>query len=175
MKTGKKNIVIIAIIVSVLAAGIYVVYSHIAPDWIDMSEPGPPIEELIDSIRNEGDIESYDKLAKYYPAEVLPYAFYMANEYNYGKACYDVFSSMSTIYPMEKKANDEMCKIAMLYLKKGAELGDISCINSMCTELTLGRYVPRDSALAFHYAYLFHRDSIVAEHVVSTGILLGRR
>ena len=140
-----------------------------------MSEPAPPLEDLLTAIIDKGNTDNYDLLSKYYPDVVLPYAFYMANEYNYAKACHDIYGKIMTVYPLGKKVSEETCNIVMSYLKMGAELGDMSCINSMCTELATGRIVQQDSVLAFHYACILYRDSVIAERVVSAGIAAGKR
>lgn len=157
-----------SIVVLLIVVGFLVAKFIVADDWIDMSEPAPPIEELLTAVVNDGDIESYNKLSEYYPATVLPYAFYMADEYNYGKACFDVYWGILKIYTNQKKAKDESCRIAMSYLQKGADLGDISCIIGMYTELSYGKNIPQDSIMAFHYAYLFSNDSTRAANLVSS-------
>ena len=149
-----------SIVVLLIIVGFLVAEFIVADDWIDMSEPGPPIEELRTAILKHGDIYSYHQLSRYYPSEVLPFAFYMANEYNCGRACYDV--------------NNENCRIAMSYLQKGANLGDISSIIAMYTELSYENNIPQDSILAFHYAYLFSNDSTSAAHLVSSLMSLRR-
>ncbi|MBQ9427463.1 MAG: hypothetical protein IJU36_07550 [Paludibacteraceae bacterium] len=175
MKTIKIKIIVFAIGSVILFAALYGIYQNfVAEDWIDMSEPGPPIEELRTAILKHGDIYSYHQLSRYYPSEVLPFAFYMANEYNCGRACYDVYSCILSLYPHDKIVNNENCRIAMSYLQKGADLGDISSIIAMYTELSYGNNIPQDSILAFHYAYLFSNDSTSAAHLVSSLMYLRR-
>ena len=70
--------------------------------------------------------------------------------------------------------NNENCRIAMSYLQKGANLGDISSIIAMYTELSYENNIPQDSILAFHYAYLFSNDSTSAAHLVSSLMSLRR-
>ena len=133
MKTIKIKIIVFAIGSVILFAAIYGIYQNfVADDWIDMSEPGPPIEELRTAILKHGDIYSYHQLSRYYPSEVLPFAFYMANEYNCGRACYDVYSCILSLYPHDKIVNNENCRIAMSYLQKGSDTGSVSayCTNT---------------------------------------------
>ena len=163
-----------SIVVLLIIVGFLVAEFIVADDWIDMSEPGPPIEELRTAILKHGDIYSYHQLSRYYPSEVLPFAFYMANEYNCGRACYDVYSCILSLYPHDKIVNNENCRIAMSYLQKGANLGDISSIIAMYTELSYENNIPQDSILAFHYAYLFSNDSTSAAHLVSSLMSLRR-
>ena len=164
-----------SIVVLLIIVGFLVAKFIVADDWIDMSEPAPPIEELLTAVVKDGDIESYNKLSKYYPAAVLPYAFYMANEHNYPKAYHDVYLGLTSVYGSFEKVNEETCRIAMLYLEKGAEHGDFSSLLSLSTEYAVGRYVKQDSALSFHYAYLLFNDSVRAGMYVEGGLNLGRQ
>lgn len=170
----KKTVfIVVFIVVLLVTASVYVYRTYI--EDIDMSEPAPPKNELILAIIHDGDIESYNMLSRYYHAEILPYAFFMANEHNYGRACFDVYGSIISIYTLEKNINEESCKIAMSYLKKGADIGDISCIMGMYYELASGRIIQQDSTLAFHYAYILYKDSTTAEQFVSSGMYVGKR
>lgn len=163
-------IVVLLIVVSILAA------KYIASDdWMDMSDPKPPIEDLIPKIVHNGNIESYNKLVCHYSKQALPYAFYMANEHNYPKAYHDVYLGLTSVYGSFEKVNEETCRIAMLYLEKGVEHGDFSSLLSLSTEYAVGRYVKQDSALSFHYAYLLFNDSVRAGMYVEGGLNLGRQ
>lgn len=146
--------------------------------WTDMTPPEPTnaeIEQLISLVVQDGDTDSYDELSRVYCSKALPYSFYMANEHNYGKACHDVYKALMGPYSLRDKANNETAQLAISYLKKGAELGDFSCCSSLCTEYATGRYVPQDSVLVFHYAFLLKHDSVMALEYTQSALLVGKR
>lgn len=147
-------------------------------EWTDMTPSEPTnaeIEQLISLIVQDGDTDSYDKLSRIYCSKALTYSFYMANEYNYGKACHDVYKALMGLYSLRDQANKETTQLAISYLKKGAELGDFSCCSSLCTEYATGCYVPQDSALVFHYAFLLKHDSVMALEYTQSALLAGKR
>ncbi|HMS68726.1 MAG TPA: hypothetical protein PKD18_11330, partial [Saprospiraceae bacterium] len=76
-----------------------------------------------------GDIQAYENLYNSYlaspiPQELLFYSLYMADQYNYVQANYDVFANVTLLCKYRKKAlTDDMAKLAIDNLIKASDLG----------------------------------------------------
>lgn len=176
MSNYKKTGLAILCILSII--GIIFCRLHVHDRWIEMTPPKPSDEEiqrLIKCVVNDGDIDSYNELSRVYGSKALSYAIFMANEHHYGKACYDVYRDLISVYPLSVNANEETARLAIAYLKKGADMGDISCYSGLCTEYAVGRYLPLDSAQVYHYAYMLHKDSVEAMKHTQLALLSGLR
>ena len=122
-----------------------------------------PKEALV-PLAVQGDTIAYNRLWKcFYSAELLPYAFLMANKYHYKRAYFDIFTCFWLLYPettsslMLLDSLDETTRnLALEYLQKGAELGENDCMR------TLGRYY-------FEGKY-FDRDTILGRRLIDNGL-----
>lgn len=96
------------------------------------------ISYVNDSIETQifrGDNNAYNILSeKVYGIKLLPYALIMASSYNYGLACYDIYTII--IEEMHDKNNlsidSLLLETAINYLIKGADLNNWNC----CIELS---------------------------------------
>ncbi len=116
-----------------------------------------PKEELIPLVK-QGDAIAYDALSIYFSCsenseELLPYAFLMANKYNYKKAYYDVFDCFWSIYAetgsivLLDNLDATTRNLALEYLKKGAELGENNCQYRLGCFYFEGKYFKQDTIL----------------------------
>ena len=93
------------------------------------------INDSIESHILRGDSNAYNILSeKVYGINLLPYALIMASSYNYGLACYDIYTII--IEEMHDKNNlsidSLLLEAAINYLIKGADLSNWNC----CIELS---------------------------------------
>ena len=117
-----------------------------------------PKEELIPLVK-QGDINAYDELRIYFsckenPEELLPYALLMANKYNDTRAYFDVYYCFWYMFP---ETTDNLClldsldsttkNIALEYLQKGAELGEINSQQHLGSYYFEGKYFEKDTVL----------------------------
>lgn len=101
------------------------------------------IEEYKKGVLINGDINAYNKLTLYYLKspfhnELLPYSILMADKYNHGDACHDIFVQLIGLKQTPKsqkydisifnKLNEGEKQYVLFYLKKGAKLKNINCI-----------------------------------------------
>lgn len=88
----------------------------------------------------------YSKLSP----ECLPYALFMANNYHYQAAYYDVYASILYLYQdYDLEVDSISYSFAFQYLLKGAELGSLNCNSDLAAIYYLGnRFVPRDTVKA---------------------------
>lgn len=89
------------------------------------------VSRLMDSIYSFGDTNAYSSLSSDYFIssrldEFLYYALIMANKYNYSKAYFDVYYTLSHPYSGEEfqELDDRTKRMALYYLLKAYELGD---------------------------------------------------
>ena len=101
------------------------------------------IEKFKKEILINGNINAYNKLSIYYLKstfynELLPYSILMADKYNHGDACHDIFVQLigskqapkSQKYDISifNKLNEGEKQYVLFYLKKGAKLKNINSI-----------------------------------------------
>ncbi|MDQ0066411.1 hypothetical protein [Chryseobacterium lathyri] len=101
------------------------------------------IEKFKKEILMNGNVNAYNKLSIYYLKstfhnELLPYSILMADKYNHGDACHDIFVQLIGLKQAPKsqqydisifnKLNEGEKKYVLFYLKKGAKLKNINCI-----------------------------------------------
>ena len=106
---------------------------------------------LISDIIKEGDVESYNSfIFNYYnDIQCIPLSIYMIEQYNYGPACYQLYSYFSNFFEENSLSMDSVTKEYMLYyLRKGVELEDTNCIWVMSRLYLSGKYVEKDTVLA---------------------------
>ncbi len=111
----------------------------------------------------EGDIKAYNEFTMYSGVEYkegwdyhyekfLPIALVMANKYNSGDACADIYLYTRNFY---KRCGIEMdtntINFILFYLFKGAELNEIFCLSTLSKLYKKGEYVPQDSVKAAEY------------------------
>lgn len=96
------------------------------------------------NVVDKGDVLSFSKLTIHYEnknnyKELNKYALIMANKYNCGGACLQVFINIvalnnnneyNDIYDF-KKINNEAKNEALKYLKKGVSLNEIGCMSEL--------------------------------------------
>jgi hypothetical protein len=120
-------------------------------DDIDTSKNVPIKEDLIHGIVNEGNIDSYNALLFHYHTDIsiLPMAIYMSEQYNYGKACSDLFYLLYTDYDENTIQVDSMTREYMLYyLEKGINLNDTNSAWIMSKLYLTGTFVKKDSIMS---------------------------
>lgn len=83
-----------------------------------------------------GTVSSYNHLKERvkHPYDIFYYALIMANKYGYKEANYDVYNTLVSIYkdnPALGSMDSISNRIAIEYLKKGVECGDIKSINEI--------------------------------------------
>lgn len=101
----------------------------------------------------KGDTIAYDEYvfhAKRDSPECLPYALFMANNYNYSKAYSDVYFLTIVFYKHSNLTIDSVSySFAFQYLLKGAELGNPNCNNDLAHIYYFGnRYIEQDTVKA---------------------------
>lgn len=110
----------------------------------DQNKPNnAPIEKYKKEILMNGNIDAYKQLTLYYlnspfRNETLPYSIVMADKYNNGDACHEIFVQIIGLkqapgtqhYDISifNKLNKGEKEYVLFYLKKGAKLKDIGCI-----------------------------------------------
>ncbi|MEG0925759.1 hypothetical protein [Chryseobacterium sp.] len=102
-----------------------------------------PIEKYKKEILMNGSINAYNQLTLYYlnspfHNETLPYSILMADKYNHGDACHEIFVQIIGLkqapgtqhYDISifNKLNKGEKEYVLFYLKKGAKLKNIGCI-----------------------------------------------
>ena len=116
-----------------------------------------PVKELIPLVLN-GDTDAYYELyIAYYelnPSDFLPYALLMANKYDYDKAYYDVFDRLTLLYWKSynksislDSLDNQTRKMALDYLKKGAEKGEYNSLRDLGWLYLEGKHVKKDTIL----------------------------
>ncbi len=113
-----------------------------------------PIDKLKSLVLLKGDTTAYAELNiaylnEEYEEEYLIYSLIMANKYNYPPAYFYVFDCLTSIYENHKtgEIDKETEALALKYLRKGVELGDVNSILQMSELYTSGKYVHKDIAL----------------------------
>ncbi|KFF16180.1 hypothetical protein [Chryseobacterium sp. JM1] len=110
----------------------------------DQNKPNDiPIEKYKKEILMNGNIDAYKQLTLYYlnspfHNETLPYSILMADKYNNGDACHEIFVQIIGLkqapgtqhYDISifNKLNKGEKEYVLFYLKKGARLKNIGCI-----------------------------------------------
>lgn len=56
------------------------------------------------------------------------YSFFMAICYNYTPANYDAYRTIMAVYPNANKMDEETKKLCVFFLKRGADLKDVRCL-----------------------------------------------
>ena len=56
------------------------------------------------------------------------YSFFMAICYNYTPANYDAYRTIIAVYPNVDKMDEETKKLCVFFLKRGADLKDVRCL-----------------------------------------------
>jgi hypothetical protein len=121
----------------------------------------PPKDQLIQSVKETGNISAYEALWRYFGCsvnneegeEILPYALLMANKYHYERAYYHVYDCFIIIYANGAYNSDldsldnTTKKFALEYLQKGAELGEINCKKKLGRYYIEGKYFEKDTVL----------------------------
>ncbi|WP_321439036.1 hypothetical protein [uncultured Bacteroides sp.] len=110
-----------------------------------------PIEKLKSLVLLKGDTIAYNELniaylEEEYEEEYLTYSLFMANKYNYPPAYFYVYHCLTSIYENHRtgKIDKETKSLALKYLSKGVELGDINSILQMSELYINGKYVHKD-------------------------------
>lgn len=163
MKTkGYKLIIaillaILILIISAIGIGVYYNSHEIhfkVGSTITTGNSTRPIDKLKSLVLLKGDTTAYAELNiaylnEEYEEEYLFYSLYMANKYNYPPAYFYVFHCLTSIYENHKtgKIDKETEALALKYLRKGVELGDVNSILQMSELYTSGKYVHKDIAL----------------------------
>ena len=101
-----------------------------------------------------GDSVEYNTLSeKVYGVKLLPYALIMASCYNYGLACYDVYTII--IEEMRDKndlpIDSLLFETAINYLIKGADLNNWNCCIELSYLYRKGMYVEQSDQKSFYY------------------------
>ena len=121
-------------------------------------------ELLISDIIKEGNIESYNSFIFNYHDDIkcIPLSIYMIEKYNYGHACYQMFSYFCNLFEYDSLILDSASKEYLLYyLKKGVDLEDTTCIWAMSNLYISGIYVEKDTVLAKKYIMrIFSKDDV---------------
>jgi len=110
----------------------------------DQNKPNnAPIEKYKKEILMNGNIDAYKQLTLYYlnspfRNETLPYSIVMADKYNNGDACHEIFVQITGLKQAPgtqhydtsifNKLNKGEKEYVLFYLKKGAKLKNIECI-----------------------------------------------
>lgn len=97
---------------------------------------------------NNGDVNAYNRIKEFYKEkkverEMIFFSIVMANKYNYGPACFDVYNCLWQAFNGGKEAepwdmtrfDPKSREFALFYLKKGASLG-----NRFCKEILLMQF-----------------------------------
>lgn len=111
----------------------------------------PPKEDLISVVLAKNDIDAYNMLLFYYPDDlsILPIAVHMAKNSKYGKAYYDLFQTIYSIFNESSVPIDSATqKYMMYYLEKGIELKDSDCVWAMSKLYMIGTFVEEDTIKA---------------------------
>jgi len=123
-------------------------------------------KELRKQIMN-GDTEAYHKYSRFLrrSPKNLPYALFMANNYHYPPAYFDVYWFTLVLYEDYKLAIDSTSySFAFQYLLKGSEFGDPSCNSQLADIYYLGnRFVQQDTTKAKEYCTKEYNDDDTKE------------
>jgi len=115
-----------------------------------------PIKELKKLVLSKGDTIAYKELriaylnVDYYEEEFLLYSIIMADKYNFPKAYYYVYRSLTSIFEFHQytgKIDEKTKMLALKYLKKGVELNDSESTHVLSELYLEGKYVPQDTIL----------------------------
>lgn len=163
MKTKSYKLIIaillaiLILIISAIGIGVYYNSHEIhfkVGSTITTVNSTRPIDKLKSLVLLKGDTTAYAELNiaylnEEYEEEYLFYSLYMANKYNYPPAYFYVFHCLTSIYENHKtgKIDKETEALALKYLRKGVELGDVNSILQMSELYTSGKYVHKDIAL----------------------------
>ena len=110
-----------------------------------------PISELKNLVLSCGDTLAYKELEiafihEKWPGELLLYSIYMANKYQFPRAYFDVYYyTFNTYMDSLGIIDDDANKLAIEYLKKGAELKDPQSIRELGLLYIDGKYIEKDS------------------------------
>lgn len=115
------------------------------------------IKESQNNVINRGDVESFNKLILHYGnlsnyKELQVYAIIMADKYNNGAACSQVFMNMVALNSQNEyyelidflKLNEKDKLTALKYLEKGVKLNDINCASILSEIYRKGIGVKKD-------------------------------
>jgi len=154
-----KRIYYIIFAILVITVGLFTFY-HINSDKQVLVESVSmnntrPIQELKKLVLSKGDTIAYKELriaylnVDYYEQEYLLYSIIMADKYNYPKAYYYVYMCLTSIFEWHHygKIDERTKKLALKYLKEGAELNDGESTNELSKLYFEGKYVVKDSIL----------------------------
>lgn len=139
----RKAFLLLAVfMVGTILGAIGMVYyeNHRNDDGTPMAQPDEPIYQLEEKVWRNGDTNAYYQLSLAimdggHCAKSLFWPLYMANAYNFHKAYYDVYLFLqddyssrygydSALYKMDSMTR----RLALRYLKLGAEKNDSPCI-----------------------------------------------
>ena len=111
----------------------------------------------------EGDINAYNEFTMYSGVEYkkgwdyhyekfLPIALVMANKYNSGDACADIYLYTVNFYKnCGIEIDTNTMNFLLIYLFKGAELNNRFCLNILSKLYEKGEFVPQDSVKSAEY------------------------
>lgn len=112
------------------------------------------VSQMLESNDRNASIYAYNEYCFYYPndIDIIPFSLYMANQYNYGLACFKIFYEINSVFERELITIDSATQEFILYyLKKGVDLNDTDCMFQMSTLYTSGTFVEKDTVMAKKY------------------------
>lgn len=109
-----------------------------------------------DSLENQilnGNTDAYNTLSEnVYGIKLLPYALLMASSYDYGIACYDVYTIIVDICDKHNLYIDSLLlETAVNYLKKGAGLNNWNCCIELSYLYKKGMFVEKSEQKSLFY------------------------
>jgi TPR repeat protein len=138
-------------------------------EWIYGNATSKPREEL-ERLVLTGDINSYEELHIAYldfnEPSLLPYALLMANKYDYTMAYYDVYDCLTMLYwngvssSISLDSLDKQTRaMALKYLKKAADKGDINALRELGKLYLEGKHVKKDTILGNQLLEKYRKQS----------------
>lgn len=89
----------------------------------------------------------------------IPYLLVLANRYNDGRACYQIYSETKDMYHgYGLKMDPGTIEFLMYYLTKGADMGHAGCCRELCVFYTYGIYVEADADKAKKYRDMYENS-----------------
>ncbi len=126
-----------------------------------INQPSQPLSELKEDIINHGSIKAYEELSiafmDYSEIEMLPYAFIMADKYDYSKAYLDVYDILGLSYACNSTVDikyynldciaEATRKDVLSYLEKAVEKRVKSAQYTLGHMYLDGKYYPKNETI----------------------------
>jgi hypothetical protein len=169
-KCIKKKMLIKKIRVTFICTVVILVFQSTYAQRVEIPFTPRYTEQELKDLRKRimnGDTVVYDTYALFVKPfhENLPYALFMANNYHYPAAYYDVYLFTLALYEDYKLAIDSISySFAFQYLLKGAKLGSPSCNDRIAMIYYLGnRFVQQDTIKAKEFCTKEYNDDDTKE------------